>query len=201
MLNFKSTALTATLVVGLSSSLVFGALAHGGATGIVKERMDNMLGMAKALKVLVAVFNGERDYEAKAVRSAADAIATHSGENLLKLFPQHSLQEGSEARPEIWQDWSTFSAMANDLELYTLALSKNADQPGSSSQTSSMMGGGMMSGGMMGGSSGMMGGGMMGSAPGKPTPQMLEQMPPRALFGMVTQTCSSCHSRFRKEKK
>lgn len=218
MHKLKASALKITLAIGLTGSIAFGAYAHGGATGIVKERMDAMLDMAKSMKVLVATFKGATKYNADSVRSAAAKIRDHAGDNIVSKFPEGSLKHGSEARPEIWQDWSRFTTMAKDLEVYAGALVENADrfevQGGAAMGNGGMMGGGagmmgggsMMNGstGMMGGGNagaGMMGGGMMGGAAARPTAEMLAQMPAQGLFTMVTQTCSSCHSRFRKEKK
>ena len=70
------------------------ALAHGGATGIVKERMDGMAAMQKAVKAVTPIMRGQAEYDADAVRSFAAAVETHSGEAMTKLFP-----EGQAANP------------------------------------------------------------------------------------------------------
>ncbi len=46
----------------------------------------------------------------------------------------------------------------------------------------------------------MMGGGQMMNG-GMPDPDHLAEMPADRVFQMVTDTCSSCHTRFRKEEK
>jgi len=51
--------------------------------------------------------------------------------------------------------------------------------------------------GMMG-SGTMMGGGMMGGA--GPDAAQLAQMPPMASFQAIADTCSACHTGFRKKK-
>lgn len=51
---------------------------------------------------------------------------------------------------------------------------------------------------MMGGDH-MMGGGMMGDGPA-PDADQLTQMPPMASFQAIANTCSACHTDFRKKK-
>ena len=189
----------------VSSAITATAFAHGGATGIVKERMDLMLDMGNAMKVLKSTFKGDVAYDAASVRGAALRIRQHSGGNMTKLFPEGSLQMGSEARTEIWTDWERFEAMAVDLEVYTTALAHGAQRTGgasagSAASASTMMGGAST---MMGGAGAMMGGAgaMMGGAAAKPTPKMLAQMPAQGLFNLVAQTCSNCHTQFRSDKK
>ncbi len=53
---------------------VAGAFAHGGASGIVKERMDAMDEMGDVMKSLTAIMRGEKDYDADAVREGAAVI-------------------------------------------------------------------------------------------------------------------------------
>ncbi|MCK5745133.1 MAG: cytochrome c, partial [Oricola sp.] len=142
--------------IGLAS--IAAAYAHGGATGIVKERMDAMGAMGDIVKSLSAMMRGETAYDANAVRDGAETIRRHAGEALTGLFPEGSGGEPSEARAEIWSNWDEFAAMAAQLETLAEGLGRAADN-------GLMHGGGQpVPGGMMGGSSGMMGGGsgMMG---------------------------------------
>lgn len=184
------------------------ALAHGGATGIVKERMDGMMAMSKIVKSLSAMMRGDTEYDADAVKAGAAAIKSHAGETLTALFPEGSASDKSEAKPEIWSDWETFSAYAEQLEVYADGLAAAADNGLMHENGSSMMGNqsGMMgnNGGMMGGSdmmgSGMTGNGMMGDAANMMDADQLAQMPVDGVFNMVTQTCSACHTQFRAEK-
>lgn len=198
----QSTAILAlaALSVGLmGTSLV---LAHGGATGIVKERMDTMEVISKANKTLGAMFKGDVDFDPESVRDAALQIKSHSGETMTKLFPEGSDGKPSEALPAIWEDWATFEALADDLATFSQTLADTAANPrGGPHGGKGMMGGSehmMQSGqGMMG--QGMMGQGMM--ANGGPDAAMLASMPPDAAYRHLTQTCSSCHTKFRLEKK
>ncbi|WPZ37171.1 cytochrome c (plasmid) [Thalassobaculum sp. OXR-137] len=175
------------------------AIAHGGASGVVKERMDSMEALGDAMKELTAMMRGQQDYGAERVRSLAATIESHGGEALTRLFPKDSLDHPSEALPAIWSDWDRFSALSDQLSTYAQALAAAADnqRPAGGAQ-GGMMGQGMMHGqGMSGG--GMMGGGMMGGGQG-PTAEMLAQMPPDGVFFHLADTCSACHQSFRKKQ-
>ena len=187
------------LVIFTSGALIVlgvaGAVAHGGATGIVKERMVAMGAMGKVMKSLSVMMRGEGAYDAETVRNGAAGLDTHSGAALTQLFPANSISGPSEAVPEIWSNWQEFQSLSDNLERYSIALGHAADnglRP--LEDSSSMMGQTMM------GSAGMMGQSMMGNQAEAPDPQMLAQMPVQALFNMTAQTCSTCHTKFRVEK-
>ncbi|WPZ34560.1 cytochrome c [Thalassobaculum sp. OXR-137] len=176
------------------------AIAHGGATGVVKERMEAMEALGDAMKELTAMMRGQQDYSPDRVRTLAGTIDSHSGAAMTKLFPKDSLDHPSEALPAIWSDWDRFSALSAQLSTYAQALAAAADnhRPAGSAP-GGMMGQGTMQGqGMMHGQ-GMMGGGMMGGGQG-PTAEMLAQMPPDGVFFHLADTCSACHQSFRKKQ-
>ena len=79
-----------TLVIAaiIASSTAATVLAHGGATGIVKERMDAMASMGKAMKSITPMMQGTAAYDAGAVKRAASVFEKHSGEAMTKLFPE-----------------------------------------------------------------------------------------------------------------
>jgi len=201
----------------MAATAATAALAHSGATGIVKERMDGMSAMGDVVKNIAAMMRGDKPYDAAAVRDGATVIASHSGEAMTRLFPEDSGGKPSEARPEIWSDWDTFSNLADRLAVLAEALEGAAENGlmmsgGGRSAGQGMMGAGstMMDtgSGVMGSGSGMMGSGMMGTGPGMmgpggalPDPAALAAMPADGVFNMVTQTCSACHTKFRLEKK
>ena len=185
------------IVIGaiVVSTIAATAFAHGGAKGIVKERMDGMSALGKTIKALTPMMRGEGSYDAEAVRQGAQTIQAHAGASLTKLFPVGSGGMPSEAKDVVWQDWEDFNALAEQLHLYTEGLSLAADN-------------GLMmpneaqadTGSMMGGSSTMMGGStpMMASQMGL---EELSKMPADGVFAMVSQTCSACHTKFRAEAK
>ena len=92
------------------------AFAHGGATGIVKERMDAMTDMKNAVKTLTAIMRGETAYDAGTVKKEAAVIRSHAGEAMTKLFPADSDNTNSEAKQEVWSNWDGFTALAERLE-------------------------------------------------------------------------------------
>jgi cytochrome c556 len=64
------------------------ALAHGSATGIVKERMDGMIVLRDSMKAMGPMMQGRLDYDADVVRTQAASIRQHSGDALYSLFPE-----------------------------------------------------------------------------------------------------------------
>lgn len=178
------------------------ALAHSGATGVVKERMDAMGEMGKAMKSLTPMMRGQTAYDPAVVRSAADTMIRHGGSQMTDLFPEGSNPMPSEALDTIWEDWEEFAAIAEDLRRSAQGMKLAADNGLAGSDN--MPAGGMMGGGqgMMGSNQGMMGAGqgMMGGTPGQMmSPELLAEMPVNAGFMAVTQTCSVCHQKFRAE--
>jgi cytochrome c556 len=199
-MKFKVLTVAGTLL--LTGAVV--AYAHGGASGVVKERMDAMGEMGDVIKSLSAMMRGETTYDANTVRNGAEVIRSHSGEAMTTLFPEHSTDGPSEAKHEIWTEWEEFTALAGQLQLFATGLGQAADNGLAHSGNSagmdqgSMMGGNSMmsQGGMMGGSSMM-----MGDAGHMADPEMIARMPADGVFNMLVQTCSACHSKFRVEKK
>ncbi|HAT86593.1 MAG TPA: cytochrome C [Rhizobiales bacterium] len=177
-------------------------LAHGGATGIVKERMDAMGMMGKAVKGLKGMMQGKAAYNADLVRKQSAVIKQHSGEALIKGFPEGSTQMPSEAKNEIWMDWERFSSLAEQLGTYAGALEMAADNglmkdAAKGQSMGTMMGvaaSASMGKDMMGKAMGVMGGGAMDAA-------ALAKMPADAVFTKMVQVCSACHTDFRLEKK
>lgn len=173
------------------------ALAHSGATGIVKERMDAMKAMGEAVKTVTPMMQGEVAYDADVMRAAARTFRAHSGDAMTELFPEGSGGAPSEAKAAIWSDWERFVELASQLDTYAEGLegaAGNGMAGGANMGSGSMMGGDTMMG------SGMMGSGMMGDrASGMMSVDGIAAMPADAAFNMTTQVCSACHSRFRAE--
>ncbi|MBS9715314.1 c-type cytochrome [Pseudohalocynthiibacter aestuariivivens] len=169
---------------------VFGAAApvvgHGGASGVVKERMELMERYEELADRLFAMAHGELPYSQSVVRNAAAELRETSGGDLVGLFPEGSLREPSEASPKIWEDSVSFSHFADLLRDFATLLEEN---PAPSSDPSLLprkwedvpvMGGMMHSGGMMGGRNGT----------------SLE-----AGLWRVAHACNSCHEQFREDER
>lgn len=203
----KKVVLIVSLLFVASSALVF---AHGGATGVVKERMDLMDSLQNAMKNLKSLFRGKEEYDVKKVKQNALAIRDGAGKHMTKLFPEGSLKMPSEATPEIWTQWEEFQRLADNLERLGQALhdgAENNQTTGPNTMGSNAMGGPgmmgqnhMMESGMMG--QGRMMGGGRGAMHGldNMTNEQLAAMPAAGLFRMIGQSCAACHKQYRVEK-
>ena len=101
------------------------ALAHEGATGIVKQRMEAMKDIAASMKVVGTMVKGETAFDRDAVGEAARTIKGHA-EAMPAQFPDGSTQHPSEALPAIWRDWDAFTAIAARLAEHAGALADEA---------------------------------------------------------------------------
>lgn len=104
------------LAVGLLTLAVGAAFAHGGATGVVKERMDAMTEISRNVKIVGQMLKGTAAYKPDEIERVAKAIAGHAGDAMTDLFPEGSLMSPTEASPEIWAQWPEFSAYAESLQ-------------------------------------------------------------------------------------
>ena len=77
------------------------AVAHMGASGVIKERMMLMKDISKSMKQIAAMMKGEVDYDSEKMSRLASIIASKGGERITKLFPDGSLDETTEALPSI----------------------------------------------------------------------------------------------------
>lgn len=175
----------------LASTLGVAALAHSGATGVVKVRMEAMKDMQEAVKSVSPMMSGTAPYDATALRSAAETFRRHSGSALTSNFPEEPVEPPSEALPVIWQDWDRFEDLAMQLGVMAEGLSLAAEN--------GLHGGARMMAGsaMMGGGAGM----MMGNTANlmRMTAEQVSQMPADGAFAMTTQVCAACHDRFRED--
>ncbi len=169
-------------VTALALLLASAALAHRGATGIVKERMDAMTSIGSAMKGLTAMLRGKQAYDPDRVKASAKIIAGHGGESMTSLFPEGSLKHPSRAKPAIWADWERFSALARELAAYAGALTSAAANQ------------------RLPGRGGTKGGGTAARAiSADPTPEELSTMAPDVVFERLRRTCSDCHRTFRRK--
>lgn len=106
------------------------ASAHGGATGIVKERMDAMSKVGDASEIIGDMVKRKRPLEPAQVRSLALQMRQHAT-RIPELFPdtQESREgRGTEALPAIWARWSEFEALTIKLERDSGALAEAAQR-------------------------------------------------------------------------
>ena len=116
--SVRRCAMIAPWLVVLATTL---ALAHEGATGVVKERMDLMKGQAKQMKLIGEMAKGKKKFDAaKAAAAAHDLGATTK--KIPDLFPEGSNKHPSEALDAVWKEWDRFKGDAHDAEAAANAL-------------------------------------------------------------------------------
>ena len=98
------------LAVSAGLLLSVSAFAHKGATGIVKERMDNFKASQMALKQIFAA-SKRNDFEA--IVPLANQIKNWA-EIMPTKFPSGSDGPPSEAAPTIWTDFEGFKSAAKE---------------------------------------------------------------------------------------
>lgn len=170
----------ALIVITMAGAM---GLAHSGATGDVEKRMAAMSDMQKQVKTLAPIMRGLADYDASAIRAAAETVIAHSGEALTVLFPDGSNAPPSEALNTIWADWDEFARLADVLAVAAEGMKRAADNglgdPGAG------QGSGMMA---------------RNQPDATPDADMLADMPVNAGFMAMTQICSQCHLKFRAKR-
>ena len=98
------------LAVSAGLFLSVSAFAHKGATGIVKERMDNFKASQVALKQILAA-SKRNDFDA--IVPLANQIKNWA-EIMPTKFPSGSDGSPSEAAPAIWTDFDGFKSAAKE---------------------------------------------------------------------------------------
>jgi cytochrome c556 len=101
------------------------ALAHTGATGIVKERMDGMPSLAQSMKALAQLAKSD-DVDQRQVIEIARQIKKQSGVAMSQRFPIDEQQMVSEASPAIWENWKEFEQISDELFQAAVALESSA---------------------------------------------------------------------------
>lgn len=114
-----------TVITIIAISLSGTALAHKGAKGIVKVRMDAMSSIGKNMKSISAMLTGKTVFDSSLVSKQAAEISSHAA-----IFPDHfkeNLKDHfTEAAPAIWLEPKTFKALSDDLARYADQLSQKA---------------------------------------------------------------------------
>lgn len=117
-LNLKATALCTIGALALSLSSPPASLAHKGAMGIVKERMDKFEASEKATKrIKQALSRGDT-----AVVTADAELLVSWAREMESYFPDNSNQSPSEAKDEIWLQWDDFVGAVQSFENASKAL-------------------------------------------------------------------------------
>lgn len=201
----------AWLAAGAIAATIAAAFAHGGATGIVGERMMGMMMLSEQIKLLTPPLSTGQQVAPAKLREAAGMIRMHAGPAMTELFPPGSIEPPSEARPEIWARWDEFTGHAERLAELALELELSAAeaQPARAVITQAtrapapsewermdfdtLMGlpkASPHAGHQMGVDPTVVG--SIAEAAASPV------RPPQQIFAEITATCSSCHASFRR---
>ncbi|MGI9385087.1 MAG: c-type cytochrome [Methyloligellaceae bacterium] len=183
-------ALGALVVMGASAAAVVSA--HEGAMGVVKQRMELMKSIAKNMKALSLMMRSQTTYDAAVFKASVQAIKSHAGASITKLFPEGSMGHPSEATAKIWQDWDRFEANAKRLAMYAGALEAMAaagfpTRNGKIEQPPSRGSGSMVDVPPL-------------SDDGFLQAAHVKHVPPHMIFQFMAKTCKSCHETFRVKK-
>lgn len=203
----------------IAGSLLMGtsviAWGHGGATGIVAERMMGMMMLGEQVKILASLAENAETIDADKLRDAAAMIEMHAGPAMTGLFPKGSLDAPSVARPEIWERWEEFAGYSILLAELGQELGKVADVPSESRPAlsevaevpapappsewdrmnfASLMGLADRSDHTPVGIDTQ----VTGSIRANETPRRLLTRTAKAVLADITGTCSSCHAAFRR---
>ena len=109
----------------LAASVPLQLPAHEGAKGVVKQRMDAMESMAKAMKAIAQRLQSKRDLEL--IKSEARSIQGPAAKTL-SLFPPGTDAHPSAAKPTIWSKWTDFEAKAQELATESGKLAEGDDR-------------------------------------------------------------------------
>ena len=114
-MNKKNAALYTMPVLLLSGLFIFGEVnAHGGATGVVKERMELMKSMGDRMKNMGDMVKGKVAFDSASIAASAQEIKQAAPE-ITHLFPEGSIDKPSEALPRIWKDRGKFDELTETM--------------------------------------------------------------------------------------
>jgi cytochrome c556 len=106
----------ATVLLILLPLLTGAALAHSGVTNPkVMPRMHLMTDIKDTVAGLGAFAKGTQRFDADEAARLVDALAAQAA-GVAAAFEDAAQDPKSEARPEIWSDWTGFTAEASKLE-------------------------------------------------------------------------------------
>ena len=116
------------VVTAVSVAMLGGAglaLAHSGATGIVKERMEAMKSVGAEMKVIAGMLQGKVGFDAGRLEKAAMVINSHAVK-IEHLFPKGSDHKPTRALPEVWSDKVEFDKLGKELAMAAQVLAGKA---------------------------------------------------------------------------
>lgn len=121
---------TAATIATLAGALLVAAgpgIAHQGAQGVVKERMEVMKDMAATMKSVAAGIKAGPAADGSAIAHDVRELAARAGA-LPSLFPAGSDHHPTKALPTVWQDRDSFRNLSEELAQRAEALAAAAAQ-------------------------------------------------------------------------
>lgn len=104
------------VATAISILVTLTAFAHEGVKNpAVMERMHAMKSVAKQVKTLGDMAKGATAFDAATAQAAGTEIARHA-EMVPALFEAEEMDPKTEAKPEIWQNWSDFTQKNAEFE-------------------------------------------------------------------------------------
>ncbi|NRB01361.1 MAG: cytochrome c, partial [Rhodobacteraceae bacterium] len=118
-----------TIIVGFIALVANATWAHQGVqNAAVMARMNGMTSIADAMKVIGDMVKGTTAFDRDIAREALSDVAAASAQTL-DLFAAPEDDPKSEARPEIWSNFSDFGAKSDALTDLAEALAVAVDTP------------------------------------------------------------------------
>ena len=103
------------------------ALAHSGVKNeAVMKRMALMTSIAEQMKIVGSMAKGQATFDAEKARAALQEISQDSS-GIPHLFKTQADDPKSEALPKIWEQFDTFTALANDTAKLSAQLATTVD--------------------------------------------------------------------------
>jgi cytochrome c556 len=100
----------------ITFGLAVPALAHQGAKGDVKIRMESMKTMGKSMKTLASMEKGDVMFDAELAEEARLFLLKEAKE-IEENFKNNPESNISEASPDIWSNWDDFLEKGKQLEI------------------------------------------------------------------------------------
>ncbi|MEN0001237.1 MAG: cytochrome c, partial [Pseudomonadota bacterium] len=100
------------------------AMAHSGATGAVKMRMDTMKSIANDMKAIATTLNNKQ-LRYGLIGAAANRIEGHSA-RVPQEFREEDLSHPTEAQPLIWDQFDDFTRLSRTMEQAARQLERSA---------------------------------------------------------------------------
>ena len=155
---------------------------------VVERRQQAMKDMASAAKTIAAMFSGDVAYDKTRLQEAASAFVLH-GSELSALFTTGSAGSRSEAdERRIAAERKEFDEIATRLEELAAAFDRKAARAGTAITPNMRMESGVPGGGSL-----------LGARPLRGEAD-LNAIPAEHLFHMMLETCTTCHSKYRRRK-